>query len=122
MKYPADEESTVFYNPVQVQNRDLSILMMVLYAERRVIQQALVEKKKELRASNHGKASDDPTRLSGSQIQQLLQDYQASLDPTSLLCDVSQSSQSQQSSSQPPPPPPPSSLLLFFNTTRTLDN
>ena len=38
MQYPADQESAVFYNPVQVQNRDLSILMITLYGERRAAQ------------------------------------------------------------------------------------
>lgn len=30
-----EDDGTVFYNPVQVQNRDLSVLMIVLHAERR---------------------------------------------------------------------------------------
>jgi tRNA (guanine26-N2/guanine27-N2)-dimethyltransferase len=41
MRYPAHEESTVFYNPVQVQNRDLSILMITLITERRAVRQAV---------------------------------------------------------------------------------
>jgi tRNA (guanine26-N2/guanine27-N2)-dimethyltransferase len=49
MNFPADQESTVFYNPVQVQNRDLSVLMISLYAERRAIRTAVKLKKKELR-------------------------------------------------------------------------
>jgi tRNA (guanine26-N2/guanine27-N2)-dimethyltransferase len=51
MNFPADQEATVFYNPVQVQNRDLSVLMISLYAERRAIRGAVRIKKKELRAS-----------------------------------------------------------------------
>ena len=35
MKFAAGEDGTVFYNPVQVQNRDLSVLMIALHAERR---------------------------------------------------------------------------------------
>jgi tRNA (guanine26-N2/guanine27-N2)-dimethyltransferase len=35
MVYPAHEQEAVFYNPVQVQNRDLSTLMIALYVERR---------------------------------------------------------------------------------------
>ena len=35
MLYPQSENS-VFYNPVQVQNRDLSVLMLGMYAERRL--------------------------------------------------------------------------------------
>jgi tRNA (guanine26-N2/guanine27-N2)-dimethyltransferase len=34
MEFPASEETAVFYNPVQVQNRDLSVLMIALHAER----------------------------------------------------------------------------------------
>lgn len=49
MTYPADQEQTVFYNPVQVQNRDLSILMMVLYSERRAIRKAVERKKRQLK-------------------------------------------------------------------------
>jgi tRNA (guanine26-N2/guanine27-N2)-dimethyltransferase len=49
MCYPADQEQAVFYNPVQVQNRDLSILMITLAAERRAIRKAVVRRKKELR-------------------------------------------------------------------------
>ena len=49
MQYPHDQELSVFYNPVQVQNRDLSILMITLYAERRAKSKALVAKKKQIR-------------------------------------------------------------------------
>jgi tRNA (guanine26-N2/guanine27-N2)-dimethyltransferase len=35
MSCAADQANDVFYNPVQVQNRDLSILMLALYGERR---------------------------------------------------------------------------------------
>lgn len=45
MIYPKTENS-VFYNPVQVQNRDLSILMITLYAERRARRLFLQEKRK----------------------------------------------------------------------------
>ena len=48
MSFPANQESTVFYNPVQVQNRDLSVLMISLYSERRAIRLAVKKKKKEL--------------------------------------------------------------------------
>ena len=89
MKYPADEESTVFYNPVQVQNRDLSILMLVLFAERRAVRKAVLEKRKELRASNHGKANDAPDRLTGDQIRAKLADYEATLDPSRVVAECS---------------------------------
>lgn len=51
MCYPADEDSTVFYNPVQVQNRDLSVLMITLAAERRAIRTATKQRKKDLRGT-----------------------------------------------------------------------
>ena len=48
MMYPQSENS-VFYNPVQVQNRDLSILMISLYAQRNIERNWIVHKKKEVR-------------------------------------------------------------------------
>ena len=48
MLYPVVENS-VFYNPVQVQNRDLSILMIGMYTERRIERLWRVNKKKEIR-------------------------------------------------------------------------
>jgi tRNA (guanine26-N2/guanine27-N2)-dimethyltransferase len=44
MLYP---KGVVFYNPVQVQNRDLSLVMMQLFAERRVKRVILKSKRKE---------------------------------------------------------------------------
>ena len=48
MHYPKHENS-VFYNPVQVQNRDLSILMLGMYAERRTERLWTMHKRKEVR-------------------------------------------------------------------------
>ena len=48
MIYPTTENS-VFYNPVQVQNRDLSILMISMYAHRRTERLWTIGKKKEVR-------------------------------------------------------------------------
>jgi len=48
MLYPVVENS-VFYNPVQVQNRDLSILMIGMYTERRIERLWSINKKKEVR-------------------------------------------------------------------------
>ena len=48
MLYPKIENS-VFYNPVQVQNRDLSVLMLGLYAERRTERMWTTRKRKEVR-------------------------------------------------------------------------
>lgn len=79
MVYPGDEESAVFYNPVQVQNRDLSTLMIVLYTERRRKRLALTEKKKELR-TNHVKGDDLKEQLEVYEkelnVQQLIQSDQ----------------------------------------------
>jgi tRNA (guanine26-N2/guanine27-N2)-dimethyltransferase len=73
MRYPADQESTVFYNPVQVQNRDLSILMITLLAEERAVRQAVVRKKKELKQAGVENWKED------------LAVYQAHLDPATVL-------------------------------------
>eukprot|EP00579_Thalassiosira_antarctica_P020898 CAMPEP_0201971314 /NCGR_PEP_ID=MMETSP0904-20121228/36362_1 /ASSEMBLY_ACC=CAM_ASM_000553 /TAXON_ID=420261 /ORGANISM="Thalassiosira antarctica, Strain CCMP982" /LENGTH=722 /DNA_ID=CAMNT_0048520681 /DNA_START=193 /DNA_END=2361 /DNA_ORIENTATION=+ len=48
MLYPKSENS-VFYNPVQVQNRDLSVLMIGMYAERRMERMWVVRRRKEVR-------------------------------------------------------------------------
>ena len=48
MIYPTTENS-VFYNPVQVQNRDLSVLMISMYAHRRTERLWTIGKKKEVR-------------------------------------------------------------------------
>jgi tRNA (guanine26-N2/guanine27-N2)-dimethyltransferase len=48
MLYPQSENS-VFYNPVQVQNRDLSILMIGMYAERRCERLWVAKRRKEVR-------------------------------------------------------------------------
>lgn len=49
MLYPKIENS-VFYNPVQVQNRDLSAFVIGLYAERRAERMWTTKKRKEFRA------------------------------------------------------------------------
>ncbi|KAL7518866.1 hypothetical protein ACHAWX_003671 [Stephanocyclus meneghinianus] len=48
MLYPQSENS-VFYNPVQIQNRDLSILMIGMYAQRRVEKRWEQRRRKEVR-------------------------------------------------------------------------
>ena len=48
MLYPQSENS-VFYNPVQVQNRDLSVLMLGMYAERRLERLWVGRRRKEVR-------------------------------------------------------------------------
>lgn len=50
MKFDAGEETTVFYNPVQVQNRDLSVLVISRYAERR--KKAFLERQEAKRQRN----------------------------------------------------------------------
>jgi tRNA (guanine26-N2/guanine27-N2)-dimethyltransferase len=83
MNYPADEETAVFYNPVQVQNRDLSILMLTLYSERRAVRKAVAEEKAKLRSQNQGKQGSD--RLSGADIQERLDTYRDSLNPSQVV-------------------------------------
>jgi len=75
MTFPADQESTVFYNPVQVQNRDLSILMISLYAERRAVRKAVKQKRKELQKEKPSKED----------LEEQLEKYEKSINPTELL-------------------------------------
>jgi tRNA (guanine26-N2/guanine27-N2)-dimethyltransferase len=89
MCYPADQAEAVFYNPVQVQNRDLSILMITLAAERRAIRNAVVAKKKELRqqqqdqqavvgSSSNGNGNAD--NASSSSLKEQLAAYRTELE------------------------------------------
>mmetsp|Transcript_39802 Transcript_39802/g.81889 ORF Transcript_39802/g.81889 Transcript_39802/m.81889 type:complete len:690 (+) Transcript_39802:245-2314(+) len=79
MIYPKAENS-VFYNPVQVQNRDLSVLMLSMYAERRAMRKAVKAKKKELvrQAREEGNA----TKVDETKIQAQLDEYAKSVDWT----------------------------------------
>ncbi|KAL7549791.1 hypothetical protein ACHAWF_017679 [Thalassiosira exigua] len=58
MLYPASENS-VFYNPVQVQNRDLSVLMLGMYAERRAERSWTTARRKELRREMLAKEEEE---------------------------------------------------------------
>ena len=76
MTYPADQEQTVFYNPVQVQNRDLSILMIALHGERRRKRMHLKEYRKKLLSEEN---------LSGDVLNERLAEYEGTLDATELV-------------------------------------
>lgn len=78
MTFPSNQESTVFYNPVQVQNRDLSILMISLYAERRAVRKAVKQKRKELNRQ----------KVKPSELDLKLKEYESSLNPAELLKDT----------------------------------
>lgn len=86
MIFPANQESAVFYNPVQVQNRDLSILMISLYAERRAIRRAVQRKKKELNKQRQAE-TDKEKKMSKEELQNQLKSYEESLDGRELLKD-----------------------------------
>jgi tRNA (guanine26-N2/guanine27-N2)-dimethyltransferase len=86
MTFPADQERAVFYNPVQVQNRDLSILMISLYAERRAIRHAVKRKEKELHKQRQAEL-DKEKRMSKEEIKNQLKSYEESLDGRQLLKD-----------------------------------
>jgi tRNA (guanine26-N2/guanine27-N2)-dimethyltransferase len=75
MTFPADQESNVFYNPVQVQNRDLSILMITLYAERRAVRRAVKQKRKELQQG----------KIPQQDLKAQLEEYEKSLNPIETL-------------------------------------
>jgi tRNA (guanine26-N2/guanine27-N2)-dimethyltransferase len=66
MSCAADKANDVFYNPVQVQNRDLSVLMLALYGERRQKLQyeqcmAWEEKQRQRRAEAQEEAAQTST-------------------------------------------------------------
>jgi len=79
MIFPSNQESAVFYNPVQVQNRDLSILMISLYAERRAIRRAVQRKKKELNKQRQAETDKDK-KMSKEELQKQLKEFENSLD------------------------------------------
>ena len=74
MTFPSNEDSAVFYNPVQVQNRDLSILMISLYTERRAIRRAVQRKKKELNKQRQ-EETDKEKKMSKEELQKQLKAY-----------------------------------------------
>jgi tRNA (guanine26-N2/guanine27-N2)-dimethyltransferase len=74
MVYPPDQESSVFYNPVQVQNRDLSVLMITLYAERRCQRLALAKYKNQIRK-----------QYPKEQHAQLLDEFTKNFNPTECI-------------------------------------
>jgi len=79
MVYPADEEQAVFYNPVQVQNRDLSALMIALYAERKRTRQLVKDKTKELKKQQKEESSK---QLSKEELADKIKSYEASIQNT----------------------------------------
>lgn len=69
MLYP---KGVVFYNPVQVQNRDLSLFMIQLYAERRVKRIQLKKKRKEfMKVAREAIEKDGNTNAKKKQKQQV---------------------------------------------------
>ena len=67
MMYPQTENS-VFYNPVQVQNRDLSILMIGMYAQRKVEKDWVKAKRKEVRKELLANSSEAKGGKSGEKL------------------------------------------------------
>eukprot|EP00581_Thalassiosira_minuscula_P011742 CAMPEP_0183718872 /NCGR_PEP_ID=MMETSP0737-20130205/12014_1 /TAXON_ID=385413 /ORGANISM="Thalassiosira miniscula, Strain CCMP1093" /LENGTH=723 /DNA_ID=CAMNT_0025948515 /DNA_START=131 /DNA_END=2302 /DNA_ORIENTATION=- len=66
MLYPKSENS-VFYNPVQVQNRDLSVLMLGMYAERRMERQWISKTRKEVRKEMLQKQHEEKEKEEGKE-------------------------------------------------------
>ena len=75
MIYPKAENS-VFYNPVQVQNRDLSVLMLSMYAERRAKRRGVKSKKKEILRQ----AREAGTKINDADVQAQLEEYAKSVN------------------------------------------
>lgn len=86
MIFPSDQNSSVFYNPVQVQNRDLSILMISLYAERRAIRRSVEQKKKQLYKERKAESNKEK-QMSTKEIQNQLNSFKDSLNSQQLLKD-----------------------------------
>ena len=89
MTIPSNEEDTaVFYNPVQVQNRDLSILMIVLFAERRAVRQATQDYyktlKKEQKQSSNLKQGPDRRKIL-DELQSKVKEYENTLSGRALV-------------------------------------
>ena len=77
MLYP---KGVVFYNPVQVQNRDLSLFMIQLYAERRVKRIELKKKKRTLMKVAREALSDKKQQVDMTVIQEQLKHYEETTD------------------------------------------
>ena len=77
MLYP---KGVVFYNPVQVQNRDLSLFMIQLYAERRVKRIELKKKKRTLMKVAREALSDKKQQVDMTVIQEQLKHYEEITD------------------------------------------
>lgn len=96
MIYPADQESTVFYNPVQVQNRDLSILIISLFGERRACQLSVKRFQQSLKQEQGDKSEEsDPKKFDDSiknntGWKEKLTQFEAALDPTKAVQDLYQ--------------------------------
>jgi tRNA (guanine26-N2/guanine27-N2)-dimethyltransferase len=115
---PPPPVQDVFYNPVQVQNRDLSLLMIALHWERRLSRHSLKALAKQLRRQLPGGPKEE--------VQQQLDQFQSSLKET-LPCAASvegavraaptgaDSTAADESASaalpSPLPPPPPYRVL-----------
>eukprot|EP00979_Chaetoceros_neogracilis_P018486 scaffold10656_cov256-Chaetoceros_neogracile.AAC.3 len=77
MLYP---KGVVFYNPVQVQNRDLSLFMMQLFAERRVKRMELKKKKKALMKAARQSLIDKNKMVDMTMIQEQLKEFEEITD------------------------------------------
>ena len=81
MRFPADQATTVFYNPVQVQNRDLSVLMISLFAEERAVELAVQRKKVQLKKERAATAAAGEPTEDKPPLKQLLEEYRQELLP-----------------------------------------
>lgn len=89
MKFPSDQESSVFYNPVQVQNRDLSILMIALYGERRAKRLLLQNQKSKIKKQQREMQQQGSEEKPKPNMAQLLQEYSETLNVPEMLLEGS---------------------------------
>lgn len=92
---PSTEDDTaVFYNPVQVQNRDLSILMITLFAERRAVRQVTQDYyqtlKKEQQQTSDLEKEGPYRRKTLDELQAKVKDYEKTLSGRALVAQAAQ--------------------------------
>lgn len=96
MVYPADQDSAVFYNPVQVQNRDLSILMISLYIERRALRLMEYTKRRELKQQQR---ENTTTNNDKNLLQEQIDEYMKNITGQEAIDLLSKQQQQQEPSS-----------------------
>lgn len=130
--------TSVFYNPVQVQNRDLSVLMIALHLERRAVRHELKRFRKnwhkqqqnqqhpsqrqpqQAKSVDAGAAAKEeappppsPPAAAAPTLQQALDDYERTLDPAQLVRASTTHEPGEEDEGQGEPLPPPKGAVIL---------